>query len=148
MKNENDEHYLKIARLLASLVSIIMIVGAIILSQAETKTLQDTIVTLISLLMGGVMGLYMLGFLTRRGDSRTAWIGIIVTFVFSLWTVLSSRGVLPDWLTVPFDLYYTGLIGNVVMFSTIFILAVMISGKKRELKNLTVWTQDGKVIDN
>jgi SSS family solute:Na+ symporter len=71
-----------------------------------------------------------------------------VTFVFSLWTVLSSRGVLPDWLTVPFDLYYTGLIGNVVMFSTIFILAVMISGKKRELKNLTVWTQDGKVIDN
>jgi solute:Na+ symporter, SSS family len=148
VRKENDKHYLKIARLLASLVSTIMIVGAIILAQTETKTLQDTIVTLISLLMGGVMGLYMLGFLTRRGDSRTAWLGIIITFLFSLWTVLSSRGVLPDWLSVPFDLYYTGLIGNMVMFVTIFVAAILISGKKRKLTNLTVWTQDGKVIDN
>ena len=148
VKKENDKHYLKIARILASLVSTIMIVGAIILSETETKTLQDTIVTLISVLMGGVMGLYMLGFLTRRGDSRTAWLGIILTFIFSLWTVFSSHGLLPDWLSVPFDLYYTGLIGNVVMFVTIFIAAVLISGKKRKLTNLTVWTQDGKVIDN
>ena len=52
-----------------------MIVGAMILSQTETKTLQDVVVTLISVLMGGVMGLYMLGFLTQRGNAKTAWFG-------------------------------------------------------------------------
>ena len=140
VKDRDDKHYLKTARIIATAVSVIMIMGAVFLSQTETKTLQDVIVTLISLLMGGVMGLYMLGFLTRRGDSKTAWIGIITTFTFSLWTIFSSRNILPEWLSFPFDLYYTGLIGNVLMFVTIFMTAIIISSGKRKLENLTVWT--------
>ena len=146
-KNKDDKHYLHVAWTLATTVSILMIGGAIILSQTETKTLQDASVMLISLLMGGVTGLYMIGFLTRLGDERTAWIGIIFTFTFSLWTILSGQGVLPDWISAPFDLYYTGFIGNIIMFATIFGAASLISKRKRELKNLTVWTQEGK-IDN
>ena len=146
-KDRNDKHYLHVAWTLATGVSVIMIGGAMILSQTETKTLQDVGVILISLLMGGVTGLYMIGFLTKVGDERTAWIGISITFFFSLWTVLASHGLLPDWLSLPFDLYYTGFIGNIIMFATIFMIASLLSKGKKELKNLTVWTQDGKVID-
>lgn len=98
--------------------------------------------------MGGVTGLYMIGFLTKAGDSRTAWVGIILTFMFSLWTILTGQGVLPEWMSVPFDLYYTGFIGNIVMFTAIFGAASLISKGKRNLTNLTVWTQDGKKLDN
>ena len=147
-KDRNDRHYLRIAWTLATVASIIMIGGAIILSRTETKTLQDASVILISLLMGGVTGLYMIGFLTRVGNERTAWVGILLTFTFSLWTILSGQGVLPDWMSAPFDLYYTGFIGNIVMFATVFMVASLVSRKKRNLTNLTVWTQDGKVIDN
>jgi SSS family solute:Na+ symporter len=35
---------------------------------------------------------------------------------FTGWTLLSHRGLLPDMLSAPFDLYYTGLIGNILMF--------------------------------
>ncbi|MEN8193487.1 MAG: sodium:solute symporter [Bacteroidota bacterium] len=147
IKDRDDKHYLRTARILATIVSVIMIVGAIILSKTETKTLQDAGVILISLLMGGVTGLYMIGFLTRLGDERTAWIGIGLTFSFSFWTILSGQGVLPDWLSVPFDLYYTGFIGNLVMFATIFMVASLISKGKRKLINLTLWTQEGKVGD-
>lgn len=146
-KDRKDKHYLHVAWLLATVASIIMIGGAIILSQTETKTLQDASVILISLLMGGVTGLYMIGFLTKVGDSRTAWIGICLTFSFSLWTILSDQGVLPEWMSVPFDLYYTGFIGNIVMFAAIFGAASLISKGKRSLTNLTVWTQDGKIDD-
>ena len=148
VKNRNDKHYLHIAWILATIASIIMIAGAIILSNTETKTLQDAGVILISLLMGGVTGLYMIGFLTKVGDSRTAWVGIILTFTFSLWTVLSGQGVLPDWMSVPFDLYYTGFIGNIVMFAAIFATASLIARSKRDLTNLTVWTQDDEKLDN
>ena len=146
-KDRNDKHYLHVAWTLATVISIIMIIGAIILSKTDTKTLQDAAVILISLLMGGVTGLYMIGFLTRVGNVGTAWIGIGLTFMFSLWTILSAQEILPDWMSSPFDLYYTGLIGNIVMFATIFMLASLISKRKRNLKNLTVWTQDGKVVD-
>lgn len=146
-KNRDDKHYLHVAWTLATVVSVIMIGGAIILSQTETKTLQDAGVILISLLMGGVTGLYMIGFLTKVGNEKTAWIGISITFLFSLWTVLASHDILPGWLSLPFDLYYTGFIGNIIMFATIFMIASLMSKGKRDLKNLTVWTQEGKVED-
>ncbi|MDP7526186.1 MAG: sodium:solute symporter [Candidatus Marinimicrobia bacterium] len=148
VKDRDDKHYLNTAWKLATAASIVMISGALILSQTETKTLQDTGVILISLLMGGVTGLYMIGFLTKVGDERTAWVGIILTFTFSLWTILSGQGVLPEWVSAPFDLYYTGFIGNIVMFTAIFATASLISRRKRDLTNLTVWTEDGKKLDN
>jgi SSS family solute:Na+ symporter len=148
VKDRDDKHYLNTAWKLATAASIVMISGALILSQTETKTLQDTGVILISLLMGGVTGLYMIGFLTKVGDERTAWVGIILTFTFSLWTILSGQGVLPEWVSAPFDLYYTGFIGNIVMFAAIFATASLISRRKRDLTNLTVWTEDGKKLDN
>ena len=148
VKDRDDKHYLNTAWKLATAASIVMISGAFILSQTETKTLQDTGVILISLLMGGVTGLYMIGFLTKVGDERTAWVGIILTFTFSLWTILSGQGVLPEWVSAPFDLYYTGFIGNIVMFAAIFATASLISRRKRDLTNLTVWTEDGKKLDN
>jgi SSS family solute:Na+ symporter len=147
VKNKTDQHYLKVAKIIATVTSVIMIIGAIILSQTETKTLQHFIVTLISVLMGGVMGLFMLGFLTQRGNGKTAWFGIILTFIFSSWTVLSSNELLPNWLSVPFDLYYTGLIGNILMFVSIFIISAILYKKKRDLPNLTIWTQKDKATD-
>lgn len=146
-KDENDKHYLKTAWLLATIASAVMIMGAIILSQTETKTLQDVAVTLISLLMGGVTGLYMIGFLTKVGSEKTAWIGIAITFLFSLWSILASRGLMPSWLSLPFDLYYTGFIGNIIMFTTIFMIGSLLLKRRKELKNLTIWTQDKNIIE-
>ena len=112
----DDRHYLWAARGLAVLVMVLMIVGALWLEQAETRTLQDTSTILVSLLGGGLLGLYLLGFLTRQGDARAAWCGIGLTMAFTGWTILSHKQLLPTGLQVPFDLYYTGLIGNLVMF--------------------------------
>jgi SSS family solute:Na+ symporter len=112
----DDRHYLRAAWTMAAVVTVLMIVGAIWLQQADTKTLQDTSTILVSVLGGGLLGLYLLGFFTRQGDARAAWCGIVLTMLFTAWTVLANKGLLPEALSVPFDLYYTGLIGNLVMF--------------------------------
>ena len=57
-------------------LSIAMIAGAMLLLDARTKTLEDTALTLIALTSGGLLGLYLLGFLTRRGDGRSAGLAI------------------------------------------------------------------------
>ena len=112
----DDRHYLRVARYVATAVTALMILGALWLNGAHTHTLQDTSTILVSLFGGGMLGLYLLGFLSRRGDGRAAWWGIVATLLFTSWTVLTNKGALPAALSAPFDLYYTGLIGNLVMF--------------------------------
>lgn len=112
----DDRHYLRAARGTAIGVTVLMIGGAFWLENTDTRTLQDTATILVSLLGGGLLGLYLLGFFTRRGDARAAWCGIALTMAFTAWTVLADKGLLPDAWSVPFDLYYTGLVGNLVMF--------------------------------
>ena len=140
-KDREDRHYLHVAWGLATTVTIAMIIGAYILTQAQTKTMQDTYNTVGSVVMGGVLGLYLLGFCTRRGGAKAAWFGILLTILFSLWTVLAKQDLLPAWLHLPFDLYYTGIIGQIVMFAGIFTAALLLSDGKKPLPNLTLWTQ-------
>ncbi|ASK33145.1 sodium:solute symporter [Alloalcanivorax mobilis] len=111
----SDQHYLRVAKSIASGVTVAMILGALWLNGASTSTLQDTSTILVSLLGGGMLGLYLLGFFSHQGNARAAWCGILATLVFTGWTVLGSNGLLPTALSAPFDLYYTGLIGNLIM---------------------------------
>jgi hypothetical protein len=89
----------------------------------------------------------MLGFLTKKGDARAVGFGIAATILFTCWTMLSSRGLLPKALDVPFDLYYTIIIGNFVMFIVGFLAGLLLPKKKRDLTNLTIWTQDDTPLD-
>ena len=91
-KTHNDQHYLKIAKGIAAVTSFFMIIGAMLLMNSETKTLQDTATILVSILSGGVLGVYLLGFFTTRGDARAVWCGLVLTALFTGWTILSNRG--------------------------------------------------------
>lgn len=115
-QDKTDKHYLKAAWCFAAIASVVMLFGAVGILKAETKTLQDFATILISLLSGGLLGLYLIGFFTKRPNTKAVWIGISCTLLFTLWTVLSKYSVLPAVLTVPFELYYAGIIGNVIMF--------------------------------
>ena len=139
--DQDDRHYLKAAWIIAAFSAMLMIGGAIYLANAETKTLQDTATVLTSVLGGGLLGLYLIGFFTQHGDARAAWAGLISTMVFTSWTILSKKGLLPDSISVPFDLYYTGFVGNVIMFVVTYFVARFALKNKNDLNGLTVWTK-------
>ena len=148
--DKDDKHYLHVAWVTAAVASVFMILGAIALLYSDTKTIQDAGTILSSIVMGGLFGMYMLGFVTTRVNSKSVWLGIFITFIFSLWTVLSQQEVLPDALIAPFDLYYTGMIGHIILFATAFLASALIfkSKDKKDLTNLTVWTKDGTPIED
>lgn len=142
VSGRSDRHYLRVAWAIAAVAALLMMGGAVVLAGSETKTLQDTGSILTSLLGGGLLGLYLLGFLTRRGDARAVWIGIVATMSFTIWTLLSNSGALPASMTFPFDLYYTGLLGNIVMFAVGYLLGSTLPKRKRDLTHLTVWDRE------
>jgi SSS family solute:Na+ symporter len=135
--NRDDRHYLRAAWAISAAAGVLMIAGAISLLYAEGPTLQDVSIQLTSLLGGGILGLYALGFLTERGDARSVWAGVACTVAFTLWTM----GLLPEAWSVPFDTYYTAVIGNFVMFVVGYGLAALLPRRIRDLRGLTLWSR-------
>jgi SSS family solute:Na+ symporter len=147
----DDRHYVLAAKLVTLGSSLMMVGGAFWLLNSEQKTLQDVWTELQSIAAGGLLGLYMLGFFTTRGDGRAVALGIAFAVGFSAMISLASLGWLPAGITqtieTRFDGYYTGIVGNVVMFAVGFLVAGVLPHRKRDLTNLTVWTQDATPLD-
>ena len=137
VKHANDRHYLHVAWLAAALASVLMLGGAVWMLEAEGPSLQDISIRLTALLGGGLLGIYLIGFFTRWGDARAVWCGIVVTLLFTLW----SMDVLPIPYAVPFDLYYTAIFGNTVMFCVGFIAAALFPRAEPLSHELSLWRQ-------
>ncbi len=135
--DRSEQHYLRVAWAIAGLAGVGMIAGATGLLYAEGPTLQDISIKLTSLLGGGILGIYAIGFTTRRGDARAIWGGIGCTAAFTLWTM----GLFPDAWSVPFDTYYTAALGNLLAFAVGYLLALGMTRKDRDLSGLTLWSR-------
>jgi len=135
VKDREDEHYLRAAWVAAAVASVFMLGGAVLMLEAEGPSLQDISIRLTSLLGGGLLGIYLIGFLTRRGDARAVWVGIAFTLTFTLWTM----GFFPESLSIPFDLYYTALVGNVLMFGIGFFASLAMRRRTAVAEDLSIW---------
>ena len=122
-----EEQLLSIARRSTTIAAILMIIGALILLESKSETLQDIIITISSLLSGGLLSLYLIGWYTQRYTTIHVWCGLAVTGFCTLWSAAAAQG----WVGIPFDLYYTGLIGNVVMLLTMWLSAIIYPAERR-----------------
>lgn len=136
-KDADDRHYLTTAKIISLCTAVVMILGAWYFSEAETKTIQDTATTIASLLGGGLLGLYLLAFLTDKGDARSVWVGLVATLGFTFWTILAKKNLLPETMSAPFELYYAGFIGNLVMFIVGYMASTFFQSKRTLLLDNT-----------
>lgn len=144
VKSGTDMHYLKTALWTAVMSSVIMIASAIFLIYVKTTTLQDVSNVLASLLGGGLLAVYMLGFFTRLADARAVIVGLICTIAFTAWAVMAERKILPEWLNVPFDLYYTMMMGNIIMCVTVVAASFVFPRRTPLPSGLTIWDSTEK----
>lgn len=158
VRNGSERHYYFAALGFSVLASLTMLIGAFGLMLATTTTMLDMGTKLGALFLAGLFGLYTLGFLTKRGDSRAVAFGIIATVSYMLWisaielkwiTIdkLLALGFSESWaqfISKPMDTYYSGLFGNLIMFFVAYFFGSVFFRRKRDLKNLTFWDQDWK----
>jgi SSS family solute:Na+ symporter len=139
-----EAHYIAAAKNITLASSLIMVGGAWFLFRAETMTLQHLWTEFQSILAGGLLGLFLLGFLTTRVDGRAVGIGIACAVLFSTLMSLVALGFLPaDWIRTidsHFDSYYTGIIGNLLTFTIGYWIARFFPSQPRDVTNLTLWT--------
>lgn len=122
-----------------------MITVALFIHFARTQTLMDLQTLVFSILSGGLLSIFLLGFLTERVHSRAALIAAIVTVSgVCFWLFAdSSTGTLlmPEFKQVLPDKFWIVVFSNIFLFGLAYLLSfVMRPGESKNLQNLTVWT--------
>jgi SSS family solute:Na+ symporter len=146
-----DAHYIRAAKAITLGSSVVMIGGAWWLFRAQTMTLQHLWTEFQSILAGGLLGLFLLGFLTTRVDGRAVGLGIACAVVFSAGMSLVALDYLPAGWTQAvdsrFDSYYTGIVGNLLTFAVGYSAARLFRPRPHETANLTLWTRTSTADD-
>ncbi len=135
--NVDDSHYLKVSKLTATVLSLLMMIGALFFHLVESKTLMDTSIMVTSMLGAGIAGAFVFGIFTNLGDYRAVLVGMLATLVFTAYAMLMQFKIFPRL----FEPYYTGLLANIVMFTACVVAAKFIPSVPRDLTKLTIWNQ-------
>ncbi len=139
-KGRDDRFYLRWAKIIAVLASVLMICGAVFFSSIEKESMNDLSWIVASVFGGCLLGLFMAGFFTTRIDNRAALIGLAGAILLNVYLGISAAGWLPDSVTVPIHSYWTGLFVNLAFLIIAGAVAVFRGGNRKDLSGLTVWT--------
>jgi len=120
VKNASDKHYLLCSRVSTIFLGVLMIVIAILFDQLRSNTLQEFNYILALVVSAGMMGLFFVGFFSRRVSGKAAGLALLLTISFMLlWLVVKEEKFTP---AVPYLL---------VISLLVFLTAVLAYYKKR-----------------
>ncbi len=145
VKGRSEIHYLWIGRALSLFFAAIMITVAFIIYSARSETLVEIQLTYISLLSGGLLGLFLLGFLSEKVDNVAAIVATVGTIlVICVWGFLDSslgRGLFPNLADFLPNKLWINVLSNTILFTLSYFITTLFRRRSgKNLDNLTIWT--------
>ena len=112
----SDKLQFLVARLVVIGMGILSVGMAIWLTQTKGQVLV-LYYTAFSIFSGGLLGLFLLAFTTKRAKFHGALIGIVATVIVIFWATLTKNGII-DLGKYNYNLhpYLIGLLGHITMF--------------------------------
>ncbi|UUO07748.1 sodium/solute symporter [Blastopirellula sp. J2-11] len=141
-KKYTDLFYLRSARTIAMIVSVIVVSGGIAFSRIEKESMNDISLIVTSLFGGCLMGLFMMGFFTRRIDGLAATLALIGAVVFNAYLGFGLLGWWPPAWTLGVHSYWIGALVNLFFAVTAYALSWLLGASRRDLTGLTIWTME------
>lgn len=132
-----DKFYLKWAKSFAVLAGVLMIIGAIILYKIPKESITDLSIILGSIFGGGILGIFMLGFFSKRVGNKAIIIGLSMALGLNIFLMFNCFGWLPQCLTVEIHAYWTSAFVNIILILVAYISSLIWPNKK-ELDGMTV----------
>jgi len=146
----SSEHYANAGKILSLAFSVLMIGTATAIHLNRSQSAVEHIQTIVlSVFGGGLLSLFLLGFLTRRVHGRSACVATGVTVLtVAIWLLLDSKfaeGLVPSVSQRLPDRIWIGVWSNVILFSVGYGLSWLLkSDKENDLSGLTIWTASGR----
>jgi SSS family solute:Na+ symporter len=129
------------------IVGMLCVITALILISARAKAMVELIVTLGMIFSGGMLGLFALGFLSRRATRRGAYLGMAVCVVFILWAAVT--GPLNIDLGFNFRMHpiMIGVFSHFILFASGYLASLVFGGYRPDLSGLTIWKNQPPSIE-
>lgn len=111
---------------------------ALQLTESRARAIYESFVILASIVAGGVLGLFALGFLTRRANRRGANAGLVCCVLFVTWATLT--GPLKIDLGWNFRMHplMIGLLSHLILFACGYVASVVFGDPPGPLAGLTI----------
>jgi SSS family solute:Na+ symporter len=143
IKGGSDSKNLILSRLTVLTTGILSIVLAMAMTQIQS--MADAAFNFVSIVAGGVMGMFFLGMMTRRTSARSLYVGIGIGLIFILWIYFtnSTGVVIPEWIPViKINMLWLGLISNILVFMTGIITSLVLDRRFRAVDDLTIYSKE------
>lgn len=141
-----DRQRLRAARIAVAVCGVLTICGAVLLIHSR-GTVLSIYYAVTGIVAGGLAGLFLLAFLSRRVHRGGAWTGIVLSLVFTVWATLTANGgqfvSLGRW-NFTWHEYMIGVIGNLVLFITGYVTSWFLRTGDLHQRELTVWAWLGQ----
>ena len=137
---KSNRHYLIAGWVFTAVAAVLMLLGAFIFLKSDTKTMAEVSTVGTAITAAGLLGVFLLGFFSRRATQGSIILGMVFSLALTVWYLLTVLGHLPDWLAYPFDYYYIGILGNLLMIVVGYFCGSLF--KRRHVDadlKLTIW---------
>jgi SSS family solute:Na+ symporter len=138
-RGSTDAQRLRIGRIAVAICGILAILVAFWYVTAEGDTVIDIIFTVYAVFSGGIAGLFVLGFFTKRANKSGLYVGIAACVLFTGWAILTNQG-LVDFGRFNFTQhkYMIGVYSHIVLF-VVGYMASFLFHREEPRKNLTLY---------
>ena len=129
--NLSDRARLACGRLGVALFGLLAIVVALIMApKGGAATIMERAVTVAAILSGGMLGLFFLGFFTRRATRQGCYAGLAACAVFTTWGTLTSgkEPIVDLGLNFPLNPIFIGILGHLVVFGVGYAWSLAFAG--------------------
>jgi SSS family solute:Na+ symporter len=118
--------------------------AALALTLTRSTAAYEMIVIFVSIVAGGMLGLFGLGFLSRQANRAGAYVGIVACILFVGWATLT--GPLRVDLGVNFQMnsLLIGVFSHFVLFGVGFLVSRAFGTPTPAVERLTVWALEGR----
>jgi SSS family solute:Na+ symporter len=114
---------------------------AIQLTNERNRAVYELFPTLLSVLAGGMLGLFGLGFLSKRANRKGAYVGIAACVLFVTWATLTGPLNLDLGLNFRLNSLLIGILSHVVLFVAGYLASLGLGSTSQELAGLTIWSR-------
>ena len=145
VKDRDPQHYARIGKLVSLLFSVVMITTACGVHYFRaSEALDDLQRALLSIVGGGLLSLFLVGFLTLRVGSRAAIIGTATTVLSTgLWLFMETpfaQEHCPAIATVMPDSFWVSTMANALLFSVAYVASLHFGNRRQaKVSHLTIW---------
>jgi solute:Na+ symporter, SSS family len=135
----SDRARLACGRIVVFVCGLTITATALLLVQSGAKSAAETGITFATIVAGGVLGLFALGFFTQAATAQGAYVGMATCLLFTGWATLTGPLKIDLGFNYTMNQLLIGVGSQVVLFASGYLASLVFGNSSSAVNRLTIW---------